>query len=619
MMKNPAKTLAEVEAIEQTPYQDQMPADNIYQAIRASAERHPDKVAIWNLKNGELADEPEAITYADLFARVTATANMLRDMGVGDNDVVTLLMPIIPETHYLLWGAETAGIVNPVNPFLEPEHIVAICKAAGTKVIVGCHPSISSDPWPRIEEVRKAMPDLIVMQVGGTGTDVDDQVVQYEKAVAGMNSEALDFERDFDMHDTAALFHTGGTTGVPKLARHTQRGLMLQSWNFGNALPDPNLHAPMGLPLFHVGGATAWGAMPFLWGHTITLVGAEGFRNPNAIRDFFGNAERLKWTLVPVVPAIWSMLLQQPVENYDLSSLKYGAAGGSTLSVEVANLAIRKLNISLVEGWGMTETHGFATTNPFDGEVRVGSIGFRLPFMQVRIVETDGEGHIVRDCDTDEIGLIVVSGPQIFGGYLDPVHDSKAWLDGEWFDTGDLARMDADGYIWLTGRSKDLIIRGGHNIDPATIEDILYQHPAVELAAAVGRPDRRVGELPVAFIQFAKGQTATEDDLKAFIAERITERAANPVEIIPLDEMPLTGVGKIFKPELRIAAAQRVHERDMAALAAETGAEIRVTVRSDKVHGTLAVVEVSSGPDDIGARIRESLGGYETKFEIISG
>ncbi|WP_416899678.1 MAG: acyl-CoA synthetase [Minwuia sp.] len=618
MQIRPVRTPADVAEIEKTPFEELLPADNIYAAIKASAERHPDKPAVWNLKRGERTDEPEKVTYGELFRRITQTANMLRGLGIGEDDTVTLLMPVIPETEYLLWGAETAGIVNPVNPFLEPEHIVSICKAAGTKLIVGCHPDISADPWPKIEAVRAAMPDLKVMQVGGPA-ERDDGVLVYEREIEGVEADRLTFERDFDMHGTAALFHTGGTTGVPKLARHTQKGLMLQCWNYGNALGQEDLHAPMGLPMFHVGGATAWSAMPFVWGHTITMVGPEGYRNPNAIRDFFANAERLKWTICPVVPAIWSMLLQQDSSAYDLSALKFGAAGGSTLSVEVANLAIKKLGIPLVEGWGMTETHGFATTNPFGGETKVGSIGFSLPHVDVRVVHVDDNGHITGDCATDEIGLVVCRGPQIFGGYLDPVHDGKAWLDSEWFDTGDLGRIDADGYIWLTGRSKDLIIRGGHNIDPATIEDILYQHPAVELAAAVGRPDRRVGELPVAFIQFAKGQSASEDDLKGFVAERITERAANPVEIIPIAEMPLTGVGKIFKPDLRIAAAQRVHERDLAALAAETGAAISVKVRSDKVHGTLAVVTVSGGPGDIQDRIREVMGGYETKFDITSG
>lgn len=615
MDRTPVNTLADVIEAEKVPFTDRLPARNIHEALSNSAGRHPDRVAIHNLPRGQFDDDPVAITYAELLNKVTATANILRGLGVGAADVVTLLMPIMPETEYLLWGAETAGVVNPVNPFLEPEHIVSICKAAGTKVLVGCHPDVSPDPWPRIEEVRKAMPDLIVIQVGG-GSATPEGVIDFETALKGVSGDSLDFQPVTDTDAICALFHTGGTTGVPKLARHTHRGLMLQCWNFGNAIPGDQQHFPMGLPLFHVGGATVYGAMAFMWGHTITMLGVEGFRNPNVLRDFFPNVERLRWTMIPVVPAIWSMLLQQPLDQYDLSSLKLGAAGGSTLSVEVANMAIERLDISLVEGWGMTETHGFATTNPFAGEVRVGSIGFRLPYMGLRIVEPDGEGGITRDCGVNEIGTVAISGPQVFGGYLDPVHDSKAWLDGDWFDTGDLGRMDADGYIWLTGRSKDLIIRGGHNIDPATIEDILYQHPAVELAAAVGRPDRRVGELPVAFVQFAKGLTESEEALKAFVADRITERAANPVEIIPIDEMPLTGVGKIFKPDLRIAAAQRVHERDMAALAQKTGAKIGVTVRSDKVHGTLAVVEVASGPEDIEDRIRESLGGYETKFVV---
>jgi fatty-acyl-CoA synthase len=270
----------------------------------------------------------------------------------------------------------------------------------------------------------------------------------------------------------------------------------------------------------------------------------------------------------------------------------------------------------------MTETHGFATINPYLGDIRVGSVGLRQPYMQLRIVEPDGKGGIARDCGTDEIGLVVVRGPQVFGGYLDEVHDSKAWLGGDrhsgWFDTGDLGRMDADGYVWLTGRAKDLIIRGGHNIDPATIEDVLYQHPAVELAAAVGRPDKRVGEIPVAYVQFGAGKTETVDNLKAFVAERIPERAANPVEIIAMTEMPLTGVGKIFKPQLRLDAARRVYEREFAPLAKEMQVEIAIDVRTDKLHGTLATATISGEGDReaAAAKVREAMGAYEIRAEV---
>lgn len=620
-------TLAEVEEVEQTPWQDRLMAQNVYAAIARSANAWPDRPAIHFLAHGQLDDEPETILYRDLLARITATANLLRDLGIGDTDVVTLLMPIIPETQYFLWGSETAGIANPVNPFLEVDHIVGICKAAGTKVLVACDPSISPDPWPKAEAVKAALPDITLIRVGGPSASTSD-VVSYEEAIAGVADDRLTFDREFHLDDVAAYFHTGGTTGVPKLARHTQKGLMLHSWTFGNCMPDPTdtrhgpQHYPLGIPLFHVGGGTCYSLMPFVWGRTVTMLGAEGYRNPNTLRDFYANCARLGWTKIPIVPTVWSMLLQMPVGDHDLSRVEYGGVGGSTLSVEVANAAMKKLGIPLVEGWGMTETHGFATINPYLGDIRVGSVGLRQPYMQVRIVEPDGKGGIARDCDTDEIGLVVVRGPQVFGGYLDEVHDSKAWLDGDrhsgWFDTGDLGRLDADGYVWLTGRAKDLIIRGGHNIDPATIEDVLYQHPSVELAAAVGRPDKRVGEIPVAYVQFGVGKSETEDTLKAFVAERIPERAANPVEIIAMTEMPLTGVGKIFKPQLRLDAARRVYEREFAPLAKEMRVDIAIDVRTDKLHGTLATATISGAGDReaAAAKVREAMGAYEIRAEV---
>lgn len=613
-------TPAEVVALEAVHWRERLAANNVHDGIARAAAAHPDRPAIVYLRHGRADDEPQVTTYAELIGRITATANLLRRLGIGEGDVTTLLMPIIPETHFVLWGAETAGIANPVNPFLEVEHIVGICRSAGTKVLVACHDSISPDPWPRAMAVKAAMPEITVIMVGAGEIDhAPDGVILYEDAIREVPSDRLEFSRTYDDSTVAAYFHTGGTTGVPKLARHTHVGQMLHSWTFGAWIPgEEPQHYPIGIPLFHVGGATCYGLMVFVMGRTITMVGPAGYRNPDSIRDFYANSARLGWNILGAVPAVWSMLLQMPHEGHDLSKVTHGAAGGSTLSVEVANVARRKLGIEVVEGWGMTEVHGFATKNPFNGEVRTGSVGLRLPYMQIRIVEPDGQGGIRRDCAEGEIGLVVVKGPQVFGGYLDPAHDSKAWLADGWFDTGDLGRFDAEGYLWLTGRAKDLIIRGGHNIDPAMIEDVLYQHPAVELAAAVGRPDRRVGEMPVAFVQFKKGSSVDEAELKAFVAERIAERAANPAEITALDVMPLTGVGKIFKPELRHIAARTAFMREARAVAAGTGIDVTVTVGADKVHGTLAVLELSGEGDraTVAARLKDVLGPYPLRFEI---
>jgi fatty-acyl-CoA synthase len=204
-------------------------------------------------------------------------------------------------------------------------------------------------------------------------------------------------------------------------------------------------------------------------------------------------------------------------------------------------------------------------------------------------------------------------------GYLDPRHDQGARLADGWLDSGDLGRLDADGYVWLTGRSKDLIIRGGHNIDPVIIEEALNRHPAVETAAAVGLPDTYAGELPMAFVQLRPGASATEDELREFCRREIPERAAVPVQVVAIPTMPLTGVGKIFKPALRLQAAQRAFAAALAPLLNE-GIAASVTVRDDSTYGTLASVRIEDGNgvdrDAIAQRCANLLGGFQLRHSV---
>lgn len=611
------RSLADVEAVEQVRWQARLTATNVHDGIARAAAEHPDRPAIISLARGELGDEPVVYSYAEVISSIRRAANLFRRLGIDDTDAISLILPTLPETHFAMWGAQTAGIVNPLNPFLEIDHMVSICRAAGTKAVVGAHPSIDPDCWPRVEALRKALPGLIVIQVGGDG-DGDPGVIDLARAMAREPGDRLTFARTYTEDTVGACFHTGGTTGAPKLARLTHFGQMLHAWTYGNAFAGQVHHMPVGVPMFHVGGSNAWGLAPLTRGDTVTLLGPKGYRNPGAIRDFYPNAARLGWTVATMVPAVLSMLLQQPHEEFDLSRMKVGVIGGSTLSLEVANAVLAKLGIMLREGWGMTEIHGFAAINPPGDAVRVGSVGLRMPYTDIRIAELDGKGGVARDCAPGEIGAILCRGPQVFAGYVDPAHDAAAWIDGDWFNTGDLGRMDGDGYIYLTGRAKDVIIRGGHNIDPALIEDALYAHPDIALAAAIGRPDRRVGEMPMAWVQFKPGRSVDEATLKSFVAARIAERAANPVEIVAVDSMPLTAVGKIFKPALRIEVTQTLFARDMAALAGELGVTIDVAVEAHKVHGTLATVRIGATGNRaaVEARVRETLGGYPVRFEI---
>jgi fatty-acyl-CoA synthase len=238
------------------------------------------------------------------------------------------------------------------------------------------------------------------------------------------------------------------------------------------------------------------------------------------------------------------------------------------------------------------------------------------------------DGRIAALCPPGEIGHVLVRGPQVFAGYVSPAHNKGVWIaplagetvpgwsaGGPWLDTGDLGRQDKEGYVWLTGRAKDVIIRGGHNIDPLVIEEVLHQHPAVEAAAAVGRPDSYAGEIPVAFVQLKPGVRAEPEELQGFARERIPERAAAPNEVIILAEMPLTRVGKIFKPELRYIAARRTFERVVKSLVAkEVG--ISVEVGPHPEHGTLARIVLDGAGEADAARIRDALKGFQLRHEV---
>ena len=185
-----------------------------------------------------------------------------------------------------------------------------------------------------------------------------------------------------------------------------------------------------------------------------------------------------------------------------------------------------------------------------------------------------------------------MAGPGVFSGYLSEAHNRGAFVEPGWVNSGDLGRLDEDGYLWITGRAKDLIIRGGHNIDPLAIEEVFFQHPAVALAAVVGEPDAYAGELPVAFVQLRPGVTIDAAELLAFVRERTPERAAVPVQLYFIDAMPLTAVGKVFKPALRLDAAQRAVGRLLADLAPD-GAAIRVETGAHAEHGDLITVRIA--------------------------
>jgi fatty-acyl-CoA synthase len=277
------------------------------------------------------------------------------------------------------------------------------------------------------------------------------------------------------------------------------------------------------------------------------------------------------------------------------------------------------LRVPVYEVYGMTETSSVHSICYADRELRLGSVGHPLPYSRVRIVKLDAEGRLLGDCAAGEIGVIAMAGPGIFSGYLSEPHNRGAFVEPGWVNSGDLGRLDAEGYLWITGRAKDLVIRGGHNIDPLAIEEVFFQHPAVALVAVVGQPDAYAGELPVAFVQLKAGAQVGAAELVAFVAERTPERAAVPVEVYFIDAIPLTAVGKVFKPALRWDATRRAVERLLADLA-PAGGSLQVAVGAHAEHGNLIEVIVSGAADAdraiVGQRLRERLDPLVMRHEI---
>jgi fatty-acyl-CoA synthase len=603
-------SIADVRALERVPIATRIPARSTYEMMADVAARLADKRALRSLAEGLPDETPIDVTFGELLAQLTQAANLFHELGAGPDAAVSSLLPTGPQALVAMLGAHAAAVANPINYLLDVDHIAGLLREARARVLLVPDPDDVPGVWAKVAALRERVPTLAhVLRVGGNATRDEIDAPHFETELA-RRPTTLAFERTIEPGDVAALFHTGGTTSAPKLARHTHRGLIVQciSWAamLGAVADDVVLN---GLPPFHVGGAYCAGLAPLSCGATVVTLTPSGFRNRNVVAHFWALVERYRPTVLGIVPTAWSAVMTFPSDGLDLSSIRICNSGGAALPLELARSVGERTRVPVVEGWGMTETHGFASMNPASGECRIGSVGLRAPYTEMIVAAVEGE-RIARVAAVGEIGHVLVRGPQLFAGYVGAAaHAAGVWLEplanetvpawsagGPWLDTGDLGRFDADGYLWVTGRAKDLIVRGGHNIDPLTIEHALQQHPEVEMAAAVGRPDAYAGELPMCFVQLKPNARVTGDELREFARERVHERAAAPVEVVVMPSLPLTGVGKIFKPELREIAARMTFERVVRALV-DGSVDVAVTVEPHPVHGTLASIRLTGDVD----------------------
>ena len=619
--------LADIKAIEaETPWADRGAARSMHEFLGRAAKAHGGRSAVSFQLTSDPTDKGETLTWAQLFARVTQSANLFRSLGVGEKDVVAYVLPNSSETVHVLLGGMVAGIVNPINPLLDPEQIGAILRETKAKVVVTLRAFPKTDLSARVAEALTHAPNVkTVLEIDllrylhppkkwiahflrpkGAITH-SARVLNFRAEVEKQPSDRLTFADTTDDR-VAAYFHTGGTTGMPKVAQHKVSGMVYNGWLGHRLLFRETDVVICPLPLFHV-----FAVYPILMsmiasGAHVVFPTPAGYRGEGVFDNFWKLVERWRVTYMVTVPTALAALMQRPV-NADVSSLRGAFSGSAPLPIELFNRFEKATGVQIVEGYGLTECTCLVSVNPPDGAKKIGSVGIPFPYTHVRILHTNGNGGF-RECAVDEIGEICVANPGVFEGstYTEVDKNHKLFAEDRYLRTGDLGRIDADGYLYITGRAKDLIIRGGHNIDPAMIEEALMGHPAVGFVGAIGQPDAHAGELPCAYVELVKGATVSVAELVEYAREHIPERAAVPKHIEILSELPKTAVGKVFKPDLRRSAISRVLNAELA----EAGLSARVVeVAEDKKRGLVARL----APKQDEAGVQALMGKFTTQWD----
>ena len=566
----------------------------VFEAILRVAERLPRKTAIVELLEPHAGGATREITYSELADGIVRRANAFRRLGVAWNEAVIFLPPQSIDSLLAFWALHGAAAPAPTNAFLGANAIAEIARGCGARAIVSGPAGGSCGTFDLARAVMASAPDIRHHLVIG-GAVAEDAADLSRLAADEDGSILLGGAPDLD--DIGAFFPTGGTTGTPKIAMLSNRNLLVGALSTAHVTSlDEDHVVPAGLPLFHVGGGVIGTTRAMLLGHTLVLLTPVGYRSPEVVRDFWAHARAHGFTQIITVPTAFSDLLR--AYDGEPHGIRFATAGASKLPASLVDDYRNRLGIDLLEGYGMTECSGFCAANPLGQPPRAGSGGIQSPLYRFRIVRLDDDHRYLRDCAPGEWGNIAVSGPGVFLGYTDKRLTAEKVIDdmpdGErWIDAGDLGEVDDDGYLFVVGRAKDLIIRGGHNIDPAPIEEALLSHVDVLDAAAVGMPDARVGELPIAFVQLVDGCSLDEDDLRRHCGENVPDRAGVPVLIVALPELPRTAMRKIFKPELRRQAIQLVVDglEDGLVATLETSGQVVIIGKPDMSEETISTLD----------------------------
>jgi long-chain acyl-CoA synthetase len=476
-----------------------------------------------------------AMTYRALDEASARVAGLLRERGLGPGDRVGIMMPNVAEVPVVYYGVLRAGgVVVPMNPLLKAREVAYYLGDSGAGLVFAA---------PAFADQARGGAD----QAEAETIVVDG--VSFPELLASAAPE--DQVADADDEDTAVILYTSGTTGHPKGAELTHHNLISNTevtrTEIVQARPDDVIFG--GLPLFHVFGQTVALNVAVAAGACLTLL--PRFGAEHALKIIAGH----RVTVFEGVPTMYVALLHQPNRaDCDTSSLRMCISGGAALPVEVLRGFEEAFGVPVLEGYGLSETSPVASFNHPGRERRPGSIGTPIRGVQMRVV--DGDDHEV---PRGEVGEIVIRGPNVMKGYWHrpeataEAMKSRGEVGAGWFHTGDLARVDEDGYFYIVDRKKDLIIRGGYNVYPREIEEVLYEHPAVAEAAVIGLPHPSLGEEVAAAVALKPGADVTAEELRDYVKSQVAAYKY-PRHVWIADALPKGPTGKIQKRDIVIPA-----------------------------------------------------------------
>jgi fatty-acyl-CoA synthase len=600
---------ADVAAIEAHPYAGFMAHQSIGAALEDAAARHPDRPALCFVESVDDDASTRSWSHREFMDRVRRAAGLFKALAGNAQPRVAMLLPGIPQAYFTLWGAEIAGVVCPINYLLDADHIAELIRASEANILVALGPHPALDIWSRTAGLQAACPGLLHVLAVGSAPDAPDldALLDAQEALPWRQTTAD------DPHRIAALFHTGGTTGAPKLAQHTHGNQLHAAWGaaqmYGTTADDAILN---GFPLFHVAGAFVYGLSTLLSGGCVVLPTLLGMRNQAVVKHYWTLADRCGITLIAAVPTVIAALMTTECTGVEIRKPRACLTGGSPLPGELATQFERKFGIPVRNILGMTECAGVISIEPLRGPRTPGSCGLALPFTVVQAVAADGSG---RTCAADESGILRVRGPNVGPGYTDARRNAGTFGADGWLITGDIGHVDAEGRLFVTGRAKDVIIRSSHNIDPAMIEEALLMHPDVQMAAAVGEPDEYAGEIPMAFVMLKPGARVSLEELSAFAQSRIPERPACPRRLELMPAIPMTAIGKVYKPALRLRATQHVLASRLATASLD---QDYVVEGVDEASGIAVIFRCLSGASSPSgeAAIAGIMAGFAIRYRI---